>query len=116
MKAIIAIYTAFLLVIVSLALIGTANRAFAHSWYDPHCCSDKDCAPVTHSQRTVVNGIPGEIMTSKIGTTFVPDSFKSVYPSRDAELHICMTLPTAEPNSGDIAPSRPICVYKPMMF
>jgi hypothetical protein len=25
------------------------NAASAHSWYEPRCCSDKDCSPLPHT-------------------------------------------------------------------
>lgn len=108
--AIAAIITTFLSIVFVLFVMGMLNQVYSHGWYDPICCSDRDCAPVTNVEATTIHGVAGEMMTSKIGTTFVPKTFDRVYPSRDSEVHICMTLPR------ESAPSIPLCVYRPMMF
>jgi hypothetical protein len=74
--------------------------ALAHSWYDPECCSERDCAPVTTTEQ--VNG--GAMMTTEHGTVFVPNSYKPMRISQDGKWHVCMTtLYTGE--------KKLLCVY-----
>lgn len=77
---------------VTLAML-SASPAFAHSWYDARCCSDRDCHPVPCGQlRADADG----------GVTFLPTGVQffreNVLLSRDAQCHICTSHP--ETNSG----------------
>src|SRR6266849_1927811 len=62
------------------------SGAAAHDWYPRECCSNVDCALV---QR--VEPLPnGSLrLTSRVGTTDVPASFRR-QPSPDDQMHICM--------------------------
>ena len=58
----------------------------AHSWYDPICCSDRDCRPAQK----------GEIVFESEGIRHVPSGqtlpygHKNVRVSRDFENHVCI--------------------------
>jgi hypothetical protein len=71
----------------------------AHSWYETQCCSEKDCAPVTDTQE---DGHGNLIVTSEMGTVFVPKTFIR-RPSQDDKDHICMITYGGR--------SIPICYY-----
>src|SRR6056297_2426685 len=36
-----------------LALILVATAALAHEWYDPWCCNDRDCAPISQEHVSI---------------------------------------------------------------
>lgn len=61
-----------------------ATVASAHGWYDPMCCSDKDCHPINSCE---------ELVEQKDGTvkwgeyTFTKDKEK---PSHDSKCHVCI--------------------------
>ena len=99
-----------------LLLVMATIEANPHSWYHHDCCSDEDCAPVLQSQSTVKNGVPGEMVTTKVGTVFVPDNFKKTRPSKDWQTHVCMTKPSVDIHSADLIAPMLICVYRPMSF
>ena len=71
---------ALILIVASLA------TARAHSWYDPGCCSDRDCAPVKASMEADgtlrVNLGPGRSMSLPPGYPY--------RPSRDFDYHVCV--------------------------
>jgi hypothetical protein len=62
--------------------IFTALKALAHSWYDPACCSDNDCAPDDR-----VKEVPGgfQVPTGEI----VPYGDKRIRQSLDKQFHWC---------------------------
>ena len=71
----------------------------AHSWYDVQCCSEKDCAPVTDTQE---DGHGNLIVSSELGTVFVPNNFTR-RPSQDEKDHICIITYNGR--------TIPICYY-----
>lgn len=84
-------------------LVLTLPILLAHSWYDPACCSDKDCDPLTReSTVTHVNG--GYQVTVKPGDDPVFFSQEKVRPSQDGLYHACIGISTR----------MPFCLYIPM--
>lgn len=110
--------------ILLLLLCSSSPTVLAHSWYDADCCSDKDCHAVIKIDQTPTGrwmhydyqGAPRKI--------FIPNTFKRIRPSKDAEYHVCVVgddVGTSHLDAGDGgSPSEmvrnPICVYEPMMF
>ncbi|MBX9588216.1 MAG: hypothetical protein K2X43_02855 [Hyphomonadaceae bacterium] len=81
-------------VIVALALVVVvvlARPARSHSWYDPDCCSDRDCEPV--SAITFVASDPGAVpvmvVTTSFGTKPVTSNTK-IRESKDSRMHACI--------------------------
>lgn len=66
----------------SLFLVSTAP---AHEWYDPLCCSDKDCHPIASCSELVENK-DGSISWNKY--KFHKNSIK---PSQDKNCHVCIS-------------------------
>lgn len=67
-----------------LAGLVLSGAAFAHSFYDPYCCNDRDCRRIS----------PDDVVeTSKgyrvLGRYFVPYLDKAIKPSQDADYHAC---------------------------
>lgn len=79
------------------SLVILATMAGAHSWYDPACCSDRDCARVNASLEPDgslrVNLGPGRSMSLPPGYPY--------RPSRDLDYHLCIIKGTV------------ICAYAP---
>ena len=85
-----------------LFMVGGAH---AHSWYDPACCSGKDCAPIpSHTVTVTPDGYhvrlePGDhpLVTSVVDVV-VP--FEAVMPSQDEHYHACVSMgsPSADPS------------------
>ena len=72
-----------------------------HSWYDPWCCSTKDCHPVDDADA------PVEIQEGYKWHEFVfPKSMEK--PSQDGHWHVCL-VPDENGN-----PATPRCIYVPM--
>lgn len=74
-----------------------SSYAFAHSWYDPECCNDKDCVPVEKIEKIAgVNGdywyfirTPGVInKLFPVRVTREDIQNKSRF-SQDQKYHIC---------------------------
>ena len=72
-------------------LVALAEAALAHSWYDPDCCSDRDCEPV--SAITYVasdpNSVPVMVVTTSFGTKPVTSRTK-IRESKDSRMHACI--------------------------
>ena len=49
----------------SLTVVSLATAAIAHSWYDPYCCNDQDCAPIAISAVEVT--VDGYLVTLEHG-------------------------------------------------
>lgn len=80
-----------------LMLCATVAPAWAHDWYDPWCCHNKDCAPAS----SVEPSSDGGVVIWENGVPFqVPKSYP-FRPSRDANWHICIL-------NGQVR-----CVYMP---
>src|SRR6056297_2481035 len=79
----------------TLCLIVAASIAAAHSWYDPECCSDQDCAPIPASAvERLDDGTyrvtlwPGQHPMVE-GRGFIAKA-RTVRTSRDGEFHACV--------------------------
>ena len=98
-----------------LAALGP-RPAYSHSWYDPWCCNEKDCAPVTKSSYEKATGV--WTMTTKHGTvTFkMTDTLPLHKVSQDGGIHVCLSKQT-HPDFYTDARSKPFarCVYWPAM-
>lgn len=71
--------------------------AFAHSWYDATCCSDRDCAPIPdHAVKVTPQGyevtlMPGEHPLVKQRLfQIIPFGSEDVLPSQDLHYHACV--------------------------
>lgn len=83
--------------------IAWAQRAKAHSWYDPDCCSGQDCAPVTDVKfvdRVSAGGLPVMVVTTMFGTKPLTPQTK-MRESKDGQMHGC------------IYQEKLICLYLP---
>lgn len=98
------------------AIIIFTRPSGAHSWYDPECCSTKDCAPIPHGavqwspegwQVTLgPDDHPMLAHREEPHTWVVPDrpnryGFQRVRKSRDENWHACII--------GNLM----VCLYKP---
>jgi hypothetical protein len=83
-------------------LVALPPPARSHSWYDPDCCSDRDCEPV--GAVTFVasdpNSVPIMVVTTSFGTKPVTPRTK-IRESKDGRMHACIYL-------GEL-----ICLYLP---
>jgi len=94
--------------LVCLVLLGLSGTASAHEWYDPECCTGKDCHPAV-SVEMQENG--DYIVKSDDGETIVvPPHFAGKHPSQDQKFHICYQMVSRR--GGKIVPA-PICFYIP---
>lgn len=86
------------LLLATFIWIVALKPAFAHDWYDPGCCNDKDCAPVPGLQvewtdtRIVFTVPPGvHPMAPEGGVYYLNLSNESAMrPSQDMEWHLCI--------------------------
>ena len=60
-----------------------AAYILAHGWYEPSCCSDKDCRPA-HKGEIVNTGT-----SYRIGTVDIPYNDPRVRMSQDGQFHVC---------------------------
>ncbi len=91
------------LVLAVLAALAACAPAFAHSWYDPICCSERDCEPLPEGAVTQVSGGYHVKYTGKMGfnvDVIVP--YEKAKASRDEKYHGCATA------------ERFLCLYVPM--
>lgn len=93
------------------------SEASSHDWYEPACCSDKDCAQITFEAVThnadgsyTLNLAPGEHpMVPEGGSFNVPMKEYGMQrhrPSQDGYFHACIL-----PSSRTVA-----CLYIPALF
>ena len=82
----------------SMVLALTVKPAAPHEWYDPACCSGRDCAAAPVGSVTAVDGgwqiiiLAGEHpMVKSNFSTIVPYGDKRVRPSRDQNFHPCIS-------------------------
>lgn len=72
-------------------LVALCGPVAAHSWYDPDCCSDRDCEAV--STVTYVASDPGSVpvmvVTTSFGTKPVTAKTK-IRESKDSRMHACI--------------------------
>ena len=66
-----------------------STSAYGHSWYDPECCHDKDCAPIELEEN-------GWVVTKR-GKAPLPQNYRPVRPSQDNKSHACL-MPTEDGN------------------
>jgi hypothetical protein len=78
------------------ALLWTCSRADAHGWYDPACCSERDCAP---ADEAVVDLPDGGVRVEGHGVLAATDP--RLRRSKDFEAHVCVS-----------ASGRLLCVYQ----
>lgn len=87
--------------LLTLLMSVVASPVFAHSWYDPACCSDRDCRPVAS----------GEVLLQANGWHVIPTGELILFDdprirqSRDPLMHICTTV------AGTIVTR---CLYVPL--
>jgi hypothetical protein len=91
--------------VVALALLMVAalpGPARSHSWYDPDCCSDHDCEPVSAVSFVASDpkSVPIMVVTTSLGTKPVTPSTK-IRQSKDGRMHAC------------IYQERLLCLYLP---
>lgn len=93
MKRRILTATFWLLVLAMIAL--SLSPALAHSWYDPACCSEHDCARVPVQTVTAtpdgwrVQLQPGDhFMVTQTIDQMVP--YASALESQDGDFHACI--------------------------
>jgi hypothetical protein len=79
-----------------------ARSAYAHSWYDADCCSDRDCEPVSAVTYVASDpkSVPVMVVTTSFGTKPVTARTK-VRESKDSRMHACIYM-------GEL-----ICLYMP---
>lgn len=104
-----------IIIVILLALIAlcvgmtiTLMQAHAHDWYDPVCCSGKDCKPV----RSIVFRDDGSmIMTTEDGISVLVPAALTRRPSLDSRWHVC-PYPTYGSDVEGVVPMAR-CVYEP---
>lgn len=85
-----------------IILLLLTTNAFAHSWYDHECCSDKDCHPIEDCDELIDNA-DGSVRWKD----FV-FSKERVKPSQDKYCHVCVY----ESKGGyGYQNKTPMCVY-----
>src|SRR5262245_42115825 len=94
-----------LCVVVVLALVIVVSLAIparSHSWYDPECCSDRDCEPVSTVSFVASDpkSVPVMVVTTSFGTKPVTPMTK-IRQSKDSQMHAC------------IYQGQLICLYMP---
>lgn len=87
------------------------SGAAAHSWYDPECCSGRDCVP---AKAVVFMEMENEkvqmvIDTDMYGPVVIPKTFTKFRPSRDENYHVCAYLVWVDGEKRWM----PRCVYVP---
>jgi hypothetical protein len=81
-------------IVVLLSLVGSP-AALAHSWYDPVCCSGRDCAPVPFdSVEVTVDGYrvtlhPGDHLMVRSSVVHLV-AYGDVLESQDDSFHACL--------------------------
>lgn len=89
-----------------VGLIYAISPARSHEFYDPICCSDKDCGPV---KATDFRPVPGGWMWVPTGE-IIPYNDSRVRESPDGQFHRCAHK---GPNDNDTKYSY--CIYIPPM-
>lgn len=86
-----------------LLVLAFCGSAIAHSWYDPACCSVRDCEPLPDGAVTQTKD--GYHVTYTGGLGFKVDvvvPYDKARPSRDEKFHGCASV------------DRFLCLYAPM--
>ena len=103
------IATTIFMIMIIIASIINSSSAKSHSWYDPQCCSDTDCAPIIKPLEYLDNG---EILaTTEIGTTIIPADAKRL-PSQDDKVHVCMSKIAKGFTPSGIVVHHFYCIYE----
>lgn len=79
-----------------IKLFAVSILVLAHSWYDPECCSEKDCVEFTGTVASEGSGF--RLMPNNV---FVPK--QNVRHSKDDKVHVCI------PGDGRVR-----CLYLPV--
>ena len=87
-----------------IAVMVMPSAAVAHEWYPRECCGNFDCAPV---ERVELLADGSQRLTSRIGTTVVPESFPRG-ASPDNQMHIRML------RYSHLDGMRPTCLFVPI--
>ena len=90
-----------------IPLLFIPNIAMAHDWYDPACCSNRDCAP---AEKVIILEDGRMQITTTHGTTIIPNEMIR-RESKDHQVHACMRSMTMY--GGGKNNMLPICVYMP---
>lgn len=69
---------------ISILFFVSVGYALSHSWYDPWCCNNTDCAPLKPEEVSVT----GEGYLIK-GEFFIPHGDERIRLSRDWDYHFC---------------------------
>jgi hypothetical protein len=93
-----------------------SEPAKSHEWYDPWCCNEKDCAPVTKWNYDKATRV--WTLTTKHGTvSFRMTDNRPIHKvSQDGAIHMCIGNEGAEhPDFYENAEAKPYarCVYWP---
>lgn len=92
---------------IALPLLLLVSPLRAHSWYDPACCFESDCAEATQIQATRDGTL---VVTTKIGTAVYPPGFEKIKENNhDNRVHACMSI-SPIPGSNF---HTPFCLYIP---
>jgi len=82
------------ILLMTMMLCGTVS-ASAHSWYDPVCCSERDCAPIPYEAVEITD--EGYLVTLHAGEHLMVSStvvhvvaYADVLKSKDGEYHACL--------------------------
>lgn len=67
-------------------LVFAAAIVLAHGWYDPECCSARDCRPAIQGEIVVKDG------GYQIGEDRLAFNDRRVRPSQDAQSHVCRSM------------------------
>lgn len=77
-------------------VLALTTAAAAHEWYDPFCCSDKDCTSVPDSAVSIVPGVGYRIVLGPLDHPMVTRPLEAVVPfgeqriSEDGDFHVCV--------------------------
>jgi hypothetical protein len=91
-------------VLTAFAFFLLVNYAFAHSWYERSCCSDKDCGPVKYEE--ITEHPDGSISWRHCNW---PAGDSRIKKSRDGLFHVCVAPLGPAMNSTGYC----YCIYKP---
>lgn len=88
---------------IAVAALLLCGEAYSHSWYDPICCSGRDCEPLPDGAVTMVQGGYHVKYTGKMGFNVdVVVPYEKAKASKDEKYHGCATA------------ERFLCLYVPM--
>jgi hypothetical protein len=85
-------------IVLVIAAILLADPALSHSWYEPACCSDVDCAPVADG---MVEDMADGVHVQGYGVLSYADA--RLRWSQDDQDHMCITRDVSH---------KLLCVYR----